>query len=99
MSRINPIASAKLNGGRVIAMRMLIEKVGLDPKLVYGWARRGVSGRRLPTVNLAGWRYTTVQAFNQFVADVNGWSQPSVTGAQLDFCLGILPSVREESTC
>ena len=90
MSRINPIASAKLNGGRMIAMRVLTEKLGLDPKLVYGWARCGVHGHRLPTINLAGWRYTTIQAVNKFVADINGWEWPLEIGDRLVFCVGKL---------
>ena len=96
MSRINPSTSAKLNGGRMVALRVLPEQLGLDPKIVYGWARRGVRGRRLPTINLAGWRYTTIQACNQFVADVNNWSQPPELGPRLGMCLGSLVFVEEE---
>ena len=90
MTRINPSVSAKLNGGRLISLRALVKEPDLSPTIVYGWARRGVHGYRLPTICLAGWRHTTIQAFNQFVADVNGWSQPYEPGDQLGVCLGRL---------
>ena len=89
--RIEPSASAQLNGGTLIALRVLTEKLGQHTKIVYGWARcGGVRGHRLPTICLAGWRHTTIQAFNQFVADVNGWSQPYEPGDRLGVCLGRL---------
>jgi len=97
--RIEPSASAQLNGGTLIALRVLTEKLGQHPKIVYHWARRGgVRGHRLPTINLAGWRHMTIQAFNQFVADVNGWSRPSEPGDQLGFCLGLLAYEEDEAT-
>jgi hypothetical protein len=100
MARINPIASAKLNGGRLIALRVLAEKFDLDPLRVFGWARRrGVRGHRLTTISLGGWRYTTIQEFNQFVADVNGWSQPCEKGPYLSFCLGVLPYIVDTCPC
>jgi hypothetical protein len=95
MKRIDPIVSAKLNGGRMIALRVLTRELRLDPMTTYSWARRGVDGHRLATISLAGWRYTTIQAFNQFVADVNGWSQPRETGPRLGGCLGKLSHARE----
>ena len=98
MTRINPSASAQLNGGTLIALRVLTEKLGQHPKIVYGWARRGVHGYRLPTIRLAGWRHTTIQAFNQFVADVNGWSQPYEPGDRLGVCLGRLGFVEVAAT-
>ena len=96
--RIEPSASAQLNGGTLIALRVLTEKLGQHPKVVYGWARRGVHGYRLPTICLAGWRHTTIQAFNQFVADVNGWSQPYEPGDRLGVCLGMLAFEEVEAT-
>ena len=97
--RIEPSASAQLNGGTLIALRVLTEKLGQHPKIVYHWARRGgVRGHRLPTINLAGWRHMTIQAFNQFVADVNGWSRPSEPGDQLGVCLGMLAFVEVAAT-
>jgi hypothetical protein len=91
MSRIDPAISRRFNGQTLILLRVLVKKLGLSPKTVYGWARRGgVRGHRLPTICLAGWRHTTVQAFNQFVADVNGWEQPLQKGDQLCYCLGLL---------
>jgi hypothetical protein len=100
MSRINPTASAKLNGGSLIAMRFLAEKLHLDPRMVLGWSRRrGVLGHRLTTISLGGWRYTTIEVFNQFVADVNGWSESTETGPWLGFYLGILPFINEGWDC
>ena len=97
--RIEPSASAKLNGGRLIALRTLVKQLGLSPKTVYGWARRGgVRGHRLPTICLAGWRHTTIQAVNQFVADVNDWSRPYETGDRLGFCLGLLAYEDDEAS-
>jgi hypothetical protein len=91
MNKINPLVSRQLNGGRLIALRRLVETLPPKPKTVYRWARRGgVRGHRLPTINLGGWRYTTIQAFNQFVADVNEWSRPSESGDRLGFNLGLL---------
>jgi hypothetical protein len=89
--RIDPSISRKFNGQTLILLRVLVKKLRLSPKTVYGWARRGgVRGHRLPTICLAGWRHTTIQAFNQFVADVNGWVQPRQKGDQLSYCLGLL---------
>ena len=98
MSRINPIASKKLSGGRLIALRVLPERLGLSPKIVYDWARRGVYGHRLTTINLGGWRYTTIQAVNKFVADVNDWGQPLEKGNHLSYCLGLLAYEQAEAT-
>ncbi len=96
MSRINPIAWRKLSGGRWIALRFLAGKLDLDPRMVLRWSRRrGVRGHRLTTVSLGGWRYTSIQEFNQFVADVNGWSEPTETGSGLGYYLGILPFINE----
>ena len=97
--RIDPSASAKLNGGTLVPLRVLVKELGLSPKTVYGWARRGgVHGHRLPTICLAGWRHTTRQAFNKFVADVNGWGQPLEKGNQLGYCLGLLAYDDDEAS-
>ena len=96
--RIDPLVSRKFNGEILVPLRMLVNELGLSPKTVYSWARRGgVRGHRLPTVCLAGWRHTTIQAFNRFVADVNDWGQPLEKGNQLSYCLGLLAYEEDEA--
>jgi hypothetical protein len=93
---IEPSVAANLNGGTLISLRVLAEKLRQDPQTVSGWARHGVHRRRLPTTTFAALTYTTVQAFNHFVADVNGWSQPIETGARLSLGLGRLADAAKD---
>jgi hypothetical protein len=85
---IEPSVAANLNGGTLIGLTVLAENLGQAPQTLSGWARDGVQSRRLPTISLAGQKYTTVQEFSKFVADVSGWSQPIETGARQDLNLG-----------
>lgn len=71
MTKIDPTRSAQLNGGTLIALSVLTDQLDQQPHIVSGWARRGVRGHRLPTIVLAGRRYTTVQACQRFAALVN----------------------------
>lgn len=76
MTKISPTLSAQLNGGTLIALSVLTDQLDQQSHIVSGWARRGVRGHRLPTICLAGRRYTTVQAYQRFVAHINGSEQP-----------------------
>ncbi len=99
MTRIDTAVAAKFKGGRLISLRALTQQLGQHPTTVYAWARRGVEGQRLPTIRLGGWRYTTIQAFNQFVENVDGWSGPRKRGASLDLRLGRLTEHQQEVDC
>jgi hypothetical protein len=83
--RIDPSASAKLNGGTLVPLRVLVKELGLSPKTVYGWARRGgVHGCRLPTICLAGWRHTTRKALAEFLTALNDESMSVDLPSQSD---------------
>jgi hypothetical protein len=76
MSRIDQLTARKLHGGRLVALKVLARQFGGNPLTVYHWARRSAGEDRLPTINLCGWRYTTLQAFAEHVVKIYGANLP-----------------------
>ncbi len=95
---IEESVAANLNGGTLIGLAVLAEKMRQNPQTLSGWASDGVRGRRLPTISLAGLEYTTVQEFSKFVADVNYWSEPVEIGVGQDLNLGCRACVARNKT-
>ena len=55
-----------------ISINALAKRVNVHPSAVYRWRSCGCQGHRLETFLVGGRRYTTLPAFDRWVAKLNG---------------------------
>jgi hypothetical protein len=58
--------------GERISLTTLARQQGVNVSTVWRWCRRGCRGHRLESFNVGGKRFTTVPAYQRWLANING---------------------------
>jgi len=67
-----------------ISLNELAREQGVSLSTAWRWCLRGVRGCVLESISIGGRKYTTVEAYQRWVAITNGEKIPSTTSRQVE---------------